>query len=61
MTNEQSLDYDALVIGGGFFGCKLALYLKEQLGQVLILEQEADLLQKASYTNQARVHNGYQV
>lgn len=59
MLKSDRLDYDAVVIGGGFFGCKLALYLKEQLGRVIILEQESDLLQKASYTNQARVHNGY--
>jgi FAD dependent oxidoreductase len=59
LTGNGSVDYDAVVIGGGFFGCKLALYLKEQLDRVLILERETDLLQKASYTNQARVHNGY--
>lgn len=59
MLKSDRLDYDAVVIGGGFFGCKLALYLKEQLDRVVILEQESDLLQKASYANQARVHNGY--
>nr|WP_275994231.1 FAD-dependent oxidoreductase [Argonema antarcticum] len=51
--------YDAVVIGGGFFGCRIALYLKEHLNKVLIVEQEADILQRASYANQARVHNGY--
>ncbi|MFB2968471.1 FAD-dependent oxidoreductase [Aerosakkonema sp. BLCC-F183] len=51
--------YDAVVIGGGFFGCRIALYLKEHLNKVLILEKEADVLQRASYANQARVHNGY--
>ncbi|MBE9040038.1 FAD-dependent oxidoreductase [Oscillatoriales cyanobacterium LEGE 11467] len=56
---SASGDYDAVVIGGGFFGCKIALYLKEHLDRVLIVEREADLLQRASYTNQARVHNGY--
>ncbi|MDY6939773.1 MAG: FAD-dependent oxidoreductase [Cyanobacteriota bacterium] len=56
---SASDDYDAVAIGGGFFGCKMALYLKEKLDRVLIIEREADLLQRASYTNQARVHNGY--
>ena len=51
--------YDAVVIGGGFFGCRLSLYLKEYMKDVLILEKDGDLLQRASYNNQARVHNGY--
>ncbi|MBL1209091.1 FAD-dependent oxidoreductase [Geminocystis sp. GBBB08] len=51
--------YDAVVIGGGFFGCQLSIYLKQYLNSVLIIERESDLLQRASYNNQARVHNGY--
>ena len=57
MTN--SIQYEVVVIGGGFFGCQLSLYLKKYLKSVLILEKESDLLQRASYNNQARVHNGY--
>jgi glycine/D-amino acid oxidase-like deaminating enzyme len=56
---NQSLQYDAVVIGGGFFGCTISLYLKNYLKKVLLLEKESDLLQRASYVNQARVHNGY--
>ena len=53
-------DYDSIIIGGGFFGCCLALHLKQSRGQhVVILEMEPQLLQRASYANQARVHNGY--
>ncbi len=52
-------DYDAVVIGGGIVGCSLALYLKDHMDKVLILEREPDILQRASYANQARVHNGY--
>ncbi|WP_026100946.1 FAD-dependent oxidoreductase [Synechococcus sp. PCC 7336] len=55
----KSSRYDAVVIGGGFFGCKLSLYLKQYMKHVLILEKEPNLLQRASYANQARVHNGY--
>jgi glycine/D-amino acid oxidase-like deaminating enzyme len=51
--------YDAVVIGGGFFGCILALFLKSRGGDVLVVEREADLLRRASYANQARVHNGF--
>lgn len=56
---SKPLRYDAVVIGGGFFGCTISLYLRKYLKYVLILEKEADLLQRASYINQARVHNGY--
>jgi glycine/D-amino acid oxidase-like deaminating enzyme len=48
------------VIGGGFFGLYIALYLSEYKNQkVILFEQENGFMQKASYNNQARVHNGY--
>ena len=50
--------YDAIVIGGGVVGCGVASHLGSS-GRVLLLEREADVLQRASYVNQARVHNGY--
>lgn len=51
---------DAIVIGGGFFGCEVALHLR-RLGfeRVVLVEREAGLLRRASFVNQARVHNGY--
>jgi glycine/D-amino acid oxidase-like deaminating enzyme len=57
MNMEQS--YDHIVIGGGFYGCCIALYLQDCGRRVLILERGNDLLTRASYVNQARVHNGY--
>lgn len=51
--------YDSVVIGGGFYGLYIAEYLARQGQQVLLCEAEADLMQRASYVNQARVHNGY--
>ncbi len=53
--------YDAIVIGGGFYGTAIAIYLKKRRGfsNVLLVEREHDLLLRASYNNQARVHNGY--
>lgn len=52
---------DALVIGGGFYGAAIAIYLAKQRGlrRVILVEKEAKLLSRASYHNQARVHNGY--
>ncbi|WP_236169981.1 NAD(P)/FAD-dependent oxidoreductase [Pseudomonas parasichuanensis] len=53
--------FDAVIIGGGFYGCAIAIYLARQRGfkRVLLVEREPSLLQRASYHNQARVHNGY--
>jgi hypothetical protein len=58
-SESNKFEYDVVVIGGGFFGCSIALYLKKYFNSILIIEKEADLLQRASYNNQARVHNGY--
>src|SRR3984893_14391256 len=52
-------EYDAIIIGGGFYGCSLALALAPRLPRILILEREPDILLRASSANQARVHNGY--
>ena len=51
----------AAVIGGGFYGASIAHYLKTRRGfdHVTLLEREGTLLARASYHNQARVHNGY--
>ncbi len=50
---------NAVVIGGGFYGCALAVFLRQHGQKVLILEEGTDLMQRASYVNQARIHNGY--
>jgi L-2-hydroxyglutarate oxidase LhgO len=53
--------FDAVVIGAGFYGSALAAYLLESRGfkRILVLEQEREILSRASRKNQARVHNGY--
>lgn len=55
------IDTDAIVVGGGFYGSVIAAYLVRQRGlkKVLLVERESDLLVRASFNNQARVHNGY--
>lgn len=60
MTSATGI-FDATVIGGGFYGAAIAVYLVRQrgFGRVLLLEREPTLLARASYHNQARVHNGY--
>ncbi|MEB3351443.1 MAG: FAD-dependent oxidoreductase [Cyanobacteriota bacterium] len=51
----------ACIIGGGFYGVAIALFLRsrKRLGQVQLIEREPQLLAHASFVNQARVHNGY--
>lgn len=51
----------AVVIGGGFYGAAIAIYLVKMAGlrNVVLIEQSEELLQHASRNNQARVHNGY--
>jgi glycine/D-amino acid oxidase-like deaminating enzyme len=51
--------YDVAVIGGGFFGCSIALHLKRYVKNVVLIEKEPDIMLHASYNNQARVHGGY--
>jgi glycine/D-amino acid oxidase-like deaminating enzyme len=59
--NATPHNHDAIVIGGGFYGAAIAIYLAKQRGlkRILLVEKESGLLRRASYNNQARVHNGY--
>jgi glycine/D-amino acid oxidase-like deaminating enzyme len=51
--------WDAVIIGGGFYGCALGVFLCQRGHSVIIVEEGSDLMQRASYANQARIHNGY--
>ncbi|MDR2892130.1 MAG: FAD-binding oxidoreductase [Deltaproteobacteria bacterium] len=50
---------EIVIIGGGFFGLYLAEFFALKKHRILLLEQEDSLMRRASYHNQARVHNGY--
>lgn len=52
-------DVDYLIIGGGFYGCCLALYLRSISDRVLIVEAGDSLMSRASRVNQARIHTGF--
>lgn len=58
---SADIDQDAVIIGGGFYGAAIAIYLARQRGlkRIVLIEREPALLTRASYNNQARVHNGY--
>jgi glycine/D-amino acid oxidase-like deaminating enzyme len=51
--------FASVIVGGGFYGARLARVLRERGGRVLLVERESQLLGRASLRNQARVHNGY--
>ena len=55
------VSHDAIIIGGGFYGAAIAVYLAKQRGlkRIVLVERKPALLMRASYNNQARVHNGY--
>ena len=61
MTIAPPGQFDAVIIGGGFYGAAIAVYLAKSRGfkRLLLVERETGLLKRASYNNQARVHNGY--
>lgn len=50
---------DAIVVGGGFYGCCLALFLRSVFDNVILLESSDTLLSRASFSNQARIHTGF--
>lgn len=51
--------FDAMIVGGGFYGCSIAAHLGRAGWRVGLVEREATLMARASYVNQARLHNGY--
>jgi glycine/D-amino acid oxidase-like deaminating enzyme len=53
--------FDAVIVGGGFYGASIAVYLARERGlkRILLVEKEGALCLRASHNNQARVHNGY--
>ena len=55
----MSQNYDVIIIGGGFFGMYIAEFFATRGKMVLLCEKDSDFMQRASYVNQARVHNGY--
>lgn len=48
-----------VIVGGGFFGMYLAEFMAKSGHQVKIVEKENRFMARASFNNQARVHNGY--
>ena len=51
--------YDNIIIGAGLYGLYSALYLGKAGHKVLVLECDSESFGRATFINQARVHNGY--
>ncbi|MEM7779318.1 MAG: FAD-dependent oxidoreductase [Pseudomonadota bacterium] len=59
MRKEGQTEFDYVIVGGGFYGCCLALYLRSISSRVLLVEAGDHLMTRASRVNQARVHTGF--
>lgn len=51
--------YDKIIIGAGIYGLYSAIYCGRKGEKVLVLEYENEPFKRATYINQARVHQGY--
>lgn len=58
MSKSKS-QFDYIIIGGGFYGCCLALYLRSISNRILLVEASDKLMDRASRVNQARIHTGF--
>ncbi|MCR5323505.1 MAG: FAD-binding oxidoreductase [Lachnospiraceae bacterium] len=56
MTSER---FDKIIIGAGLYGLYAALFCCNKGQKVVILECESAPFKRATYANQARVHQGY--
>ena len=53
------MKFDRIIIGAGLYGLYAALFCAKKGQSVLVLEQDATPFRRATYINQARVHQGY--
>lgn len=53
------MKFDKIIIGAGFYGLYSAFFCGKRGQNVLVLECEPRPFQRATYVNQARVHQGY--
>lgn len=51
--------YDKIIIGAGLYGLYSALYCGKKKQKILVLECDPTPFRRATYINQARVHQGY--
>lgn len=59
MILNNVMSYDKIILGAGMFGLYAALISVKKGERVLVLEHDDVIFKRASWINQARVHNGY--
>ena len=57
--NIKMNSYDKIIIGAGLYGLYSALFCCERGQRVIVLECDDTPFRRATYINQARVHQGY--
>lgn len=53
------MEFDKIIIGAGIYGLYATLFSARKGEKVLLLEYDDEAVSRATYINQARVHNGY--
>lgn len=53
------ITYDKIIIGAGIYGLYAANFSANKGEKVLVIEYDDEAFSRATYINQARVHNGY--
>lgn len=59
MQGAVDMRYEKIIIGAGLYGLYSALFCGEKGQSVLVLETDSTPFRRATYINQARVHQGY--
>lgn len=57
--DDNMKEYDKIILGAGIYGLYSALHCGKKGEKVLVLEHDSAAFKRATYINQARVHNGY--
>ena len=53
------MKYNKIIIGAGLYGLYSALFCAQRGENVIVLEYDDAPFKRATYINQARVHQGY--
>ncbi len=59
IVGKRKMRYDKIIIGAGLYGLYSALFCGNKGQNVLVLECDQTPFRRATYINQARVHQGY--
>lgn len=55
----DKMTYNKIIIGAGLYGLYSAVYCAQKGEKILVLEYDSEAFSRATYINQARIHNGY--